>query len=1265
MQITQIDMKKLLILFLLLFSFVASGQSLIFGGSTNAAAREKLKGNASNYTINAPTDSTFYLVSTTKYTEIPLSNISSRSLTFTGSNGIAITGGTQTLSTNRTWSTRIDSTSTPVITGLRMKGLSTGLVHSNSVGTLSSSTLVNGDVSSSANIDATKLATGVVSNTEFNYLDSLTSQVAISIYNIAELKTKIGRYNQKVNVLFYSTIGDTGGGTFYWNKTSTATADDAMIVQVTGVTTGRWIRIVKDKYYVEWFGAKGDNSTDDTIPIQNCINYVATLTKGGDIAFYAKTYLVSHLYLKKWVNLIGAEKYLSAGATTEYSGTTIKNSNSSYQENFIELYADNSFPSQTGEIDGLSKSYPNFTIKNITFDGSLTSKYTFNISQSWGFSLIGCKFYRGIVYSLNITDCNEYIVSNCSISGFLSDSNADYQHVDNDIVGSTKTPSFFVNNTGVGITSNNKIYLGGDSAPYFKFSVTSINDGVFTISKLNWLPNNPNWLLQSSGSNSSATFVESTQTLSLASVNGAVNTTFTNINPQLQVGVTYKLTGTIILSGASSTRNVQFTCGNVSQTYGTINATTSSQNIDIDFTFNPSTNLTAPLKIQINSTSVTGTDVVTLANLKIEASSAINFDGVPLVFNYPSTANNNLKYNFQHSETFYPRFLSSTTMVLFKDLYNYTQNTGNYIKGTYTSLSGYYVEMPNCVMFLGGTRSQSGIYSNNKIEDISANGVVLRGAYNNVFSGNKISKGINLIDAKLFTFEKGATKNTIASGNISARINDRNDLGYIGVYCDEFSGGNNISCAIENNSYFDIFDEYSGEESSQNVYNVNVKSLIYQKKPTDYNYKGRGITFEKSKIVNVTNSTTLISNTEFTLHFENVKIANATSDVILFQQKDITNGSQDGRFQVKITSGGILYAIINATVVIQTASSTILANKYYTIDIVKDAANIWKIYVDGQQSVSATGISTSVATGGSTKSYVSSGETAQGGDLFMSGFMAFSEALTIVEIRNLISNKLLQSSVSSVLKNSKTDSTTFFLSPVNGSIAVSNGTGVDSGKSLLLSANDNNKYLINVSPTTIKGNLIRVSGYVKSSSLSNISIGRNKNAKNSVITTSYTKFSKLISPENTVSSGDTMYMSFGYFSDNIFGKDFTAKTGNIYLDYLKVSTGFYSMNTFLDFTQDNYNRTYSNKLSVTDVFSLTSSFGNFLIKEQGTSTLSSGTVTVSSVNVGTNSVIILTAQETGTLTSVLKVSSRVAGTSFTVTSSSGSDNAKFGYIIIN
>jgi len=75
----------------------------------------------------------------------------------------------------------------------------------------------------------------------------------------------------------YYADADGGGGLFLWNASSTATANDGTIVQVTGVTTGRWIRFVPGGTLLDarWFGAKGDGSADDTTALQ------AWLTAGG------------------------------------------------------------------------------------------------------------------------------------------------------------------------------------------------------------------------------------------------------------------------------------------------------------------------------------------------------------------------------------------------------------------------------------------------------------------------------------------------------------------------------------------------------------------------------------------------------------------------------------------------------------------------------------------------------------------------------------------------------------------------------------------------------------------------------------------------------------------------------------------------------------------------------------------------------------------------------------------------------------------------
>ena len=65
--------------------------------------------------------------------------------------------------------------------------------------------------------------------------------MTIEITTIATLRTRVGSGNQSVFVLGNSSIGDGGAGIYYWNSTSTGTDDGLTIIQVTGVSTGRWL----------------------------------------------------------------------------------------------------------------------------------------------------------------------------------------------------------------------------------------------------------------------------------------------------------------------------------------------------------------------------------------------------------------------------------------------------------------------------------------------------------------------------------------------------------------------------------------------------------------------------------------------------------------------------------------------------------------------------------------------------------------------------------------------------------------------------------------------------------------------------------------------------------------------------------------------------------------------------------------------------------------------------------------------------------------
>lgn len=66
----------------------------------------------------------------------------------------------------------------------------------------------------------------------------------------------------------------------------------------------------------------------------------------------------------------------------------------------------------------------------------------------------------------------------------------------------------------------------------------------------------------------------------------------------------------------------------------------------------------------------------------------------------------------------------------------------------------------------------------------------------------------------------------------------------------------------------------------------------------------------------------------------------------------------------------------------------------------------------------------------------------------------------------------------------------------------------------------------------------------------------------------------------------------------------------------------------------------------------------------GTATLVVGTVVVNTTSVTANSRIFLTAQNTGGTPGALRVSARVAGTSFTITSTSATDTSAVAWVII-
>ena len=134
---------------------------------------------------------------------------------------------------------------------------------------------------------------------------SLTSKDLAStklVDSITELKLISGSIADKLEVLGYYEKGDGGGGTFYWDATSTETDNGGTIIQATGVTTGRWKRVFSGAVNVKWFGAVGDGVTDDTIAIQKALD---SLSNTSFLFFNVKCRITAPINVVNQNKLIG------------------------------------------------------------------------------------------------------------------------------------------------------------------------------------------------------------------------------------------------------------------------------------------------------------------------------------------------------------------------------------------------------------------------------------------------------------------------------------------------------------------------------------------------------------------------------------------------------------------------------------------------------------------------------------------------------------------------------------------------------------------------------------------------------------------------------------------------------------------------------------------------------------------------------------------------------------------------------------------------
>ena len=145
-------------------------------------------------------------------------------------------------------------------------------------------TIVDDDVSLTANIDASKLGTGIVTNTEFNYLDGLTEPISTTLSNRVNRAGDTMTGNLAMGTNDITGTGEVSAGTF------TSSSQSGVVLDDTGSSAGE-LRFMEVGAGTDYIAFKAPNSvtssTTLTLPDGAGTNGQVLKTNGTDTLSWA------------------------------------------------------------------------------------------------------------------------------------------------------------------------------------------------------------------------------------------------------------------------------------------------------------------------------------------------------------------------------------------------------------------------------------------------------------------------------------------------------------------------------------------------------------------------------------------------------------------------------------------------------------------------------------------------------------------------------------------------------------------------------------------------------------------------------------------------------------------------------------------------------------------------------------------------------------------------------------------------------------------
>lgn len=209
--------------------------------------------------------------------------------------------------------------------------------------------------------------------------------------------------------------GSISNGTIVGNSTKIE-APSISIFDKTMVLSGSW---KVQEVYPEWFGAKGDNSTDSTTAIQKAIDFAELISSNVKIS--SGEYIIKNtLYIKKQsrIHIIGDGKYktfiyLKSNSQLE-SMIDINSKEVTTYYQFIKI-ADLSLYVEGNATYGIYAPKLTFSeIHNITVYGA--ASYAIRIEYGWSNTIYNCLFSRGNNGIFLYRSANAIMMRQCSFT---------------------------------------------------------------------------------------------------------------------------------------------------------------------------------------------------------------------------------------------------------------------------------------------------------------------------------------------------------------------------------------------------------------------------------------------------------------------------------------------------------------------------------------------------------------------------------------------------------------------------------------------------------------------------------------------------------------------------------------------------------------------------------------------------------------------------------------------------------------------------------